>query len=335
MRVAILGLGSWGTALAVLLAREGHEVHGWTHDPKQRRLLSADRENRKYLPDIVLPPSLHIEDGIGPAMAGAEVILFAVPSHAVREISVAAAADIPAGAPVVNVAKGLEEGTLLRMSEVLGQVFHDQGRPDVPVVSLLGPSHAEEVSRDHPTALVVASLDERAAETSQALLSCGTLRVYTSPDLVGVELAAGLKNVIAIAAGVSVGVGYGDNTMGALVTRGLAEMTRLGVARGGRLETFAGLSGLGDLVTTCISRHSRNRYVGEEIGRGRAPEEVLGGMSMVAEGVRTARACRDMARVAKVEMPIADQVYEVLFEGKNPRAAIRDLMHRNPKAELS
>ncbi len=333
--MAILGLGSWGTALACILARDGHDVHGWTHDPEQRRKLAADRENRKYLPGIAFPTSLRIEDTIGGVMTGAAVLLCAVPSHAVRDVSGAAAAAIPAGVPVVNVAKGLEESTLFRMSEVLDQVLREHGRTDVPIVSLLGPSHAEEVSRDHPTALVAASADARAAAVTQELLSSETLRVYTSPDLVGVELAAGLKNVIAIAAGISVGVGYGDNSMGALVTRGLAEITRLGVARGGRAATFSGLSGLGDLVTTCISRHSRNRYVGEEIGRGRTPEEVLGGMSMVAEGVRTTRACRDMARNAGVEMPIADQVHEVLFSGKNPRSAIRDLMQRDPKPELS
>jgi len=335
VRVGILGLGSWGTALAALLAREDHDVRGWTHDPEQRVRLRADRENRKYLPGIPLPGALTIEETIGGVVAGAAVILFAVPSHAVREIAAAAAADLPARAPVVNVAKGLEEGTLLRMSEVLDAVFAAEGRRGVPIVSLLGPSHAEEVSRNHPTALVAASGDAAAAETAQDLLSGETLRVYTSPDLVGVELAAGLKNVIAIAAGISTGAGFGDNTMGALVTRGLAEITRLGVARGGRAETFAGLSGLGDLVTTCISRHSRNRYVGEEIGKGRTPEEVLAGMTMVAEGVRTTRACRDLARKAGVEMPIADQVHEVLFAGKNPRAAIRDLMQRDPKAELS
>jgi glycerol-3-phosphate dehydrogenase (NAD(P)+) len=335
VKIGILGLGSWGTALAALLARNGHQVHGWTHDPEQRRLLRAERENRKYLPGVHLPGGVTIEETIGSVVIGAAAVVFAVPSHALREVALMAAPDLPREALVINVAKGLEETSLARMSEILCQVLPDRGGDGSGVVSLLGPSHAEEVSRDHPTALVAASLDPEAARGTQAIFNCETLRVYTSPDLVGVELAAGLKNVIAIAAGISFGVGYGDNSFGALVTRGLAEMTRLGVAMGGRPETFAGLSGLGDLVTTCVSRHSRNRFVGEEIGKGRKPGEVISGMSMVAEGVRTTRAVRGLVARAGIEMPIADQVHEVLFSGKDPRAAIRDLMLRDPKAELS
>jgi glycerol-3-phosphate dehydrogenase (NAD(P)+) len=280
----------------------------------------------------MLPGGIRIEDTIGGVVAGAAAVVFAVPSHALREISEATAPHVTREALVVNVAKGLEETTLLRMSEILARTMP---RVEPGVVSLLGPSHAEEVSRDHPTALVAASSSVDAAREVQGIFNGETLRVYTSPDLVGVELAAGLKNVIAIAAGISFGVGFGDNSFGALVTRGLAEITRLGVAMGGRPETFYGLSGLGDLVTTCVSRHSRNRYVGEEIGKGhRSPQEVIGGMSMVAEGVRTTKAARGLAARAEVEMPITDQVYEVLFAGKDPRAAIRDLMLRDPKAEL-
>lgn len=333
MKVGVLGLGSWGTALAALLARKGVTVAGWTHDPAQRARLAEDRENRKYLPGIALPPGLSIDDTVSGVLAGCAVVVFAVPSHALREVAGAALPLLPPDAVVVNVAKGLEEGTLSRLSEVLAELH--PGGADAPIVSLLGPSHAEEVSRDHPTALVAASLHPEAARTAQALFTGETVRVYTSPDLVGVELAASLKNVIAIAAGISVGVGFGDNSMGALVTRGLAEITRLGMRLGGRPETFYGLSGLGDLVTTCISPHSRNRRVGREIGQGRPPQEVLAGMTMVAEGVRTARATVDLAKRSRVDMPIAEQVRDVLFAGKNPHEAIRELMMRDPKAELT
>lgn len=337
MRVGLLGMGSWGTALALLLARRDHEVRAWTHDPEQRRRLREERENRKYLPGLALPAGVSIEETVPGAVDAAAAVIFAVPSHALRSVAGEAAPAVNPRALVVNVAKGLEEGTLLRMAEILAEIFEAAGREAEArrVVSLLGPSHAEEVSRDHPTALVAASLETLAARRAQDLFNGETLRVYTSPDLTGVELAAGLKNIIAIAAGISFGAGYGDNSFGALVARGLAEITRLGVAMGGRRETFSGLSGLGDLVTTCVSRHSRNRYVGEEIGKGRPPEEVLAGMTMVAEGVRTTRAARDLTRRAGVELPIADQVHEVLFSGKDPRRAIRDLMLRDPKAELS
>jgi glycerol-3-phosphate dehydrogenase (NAD(P)+) len=333
VKVGVLGLGSWGTALAALLARKGMTVSGWTHDPAQRARLSADRENRKYLPGISLPGGLSIDDTVSGVLAGCAVVVFAVPSHALRDVAGVALPNLPTGAVVVNVAKGLEEGSLSRMSEILA-ALHPAGK-DAPIVSLLGPSHAEEVSREHPTALVAASLHPDAARATQELFAGESLRVYTSPDLVGVELAASLKNIIAIAAGISVGVGFGDNSMGALVTRGLAEITRLGVRMGGRPETFYGLSGLGDLVTTCISPHSRNRRLGEAIGRGGRPSDILAGMSMVAEGVRTTRAAVDLAARHGVDMPIAEQVRQVLFEEKNPHDAIRELMMRDPKAELT
>lgn len=330
MRVGVLGLGSWGTALAALLAGR-MEVAAWTHDPAQRACLSADRENRKYLPGVQLPAALRIEDTISSVLSDCSLVVFAVPSHAVRQVATAAAPFLPAGTIVVNVAKGLEENSLDRMSTILTELLP----AETPVVSLLGPSHAEEVSQGQPTALVAASLDPVAARHTQEVFNSESLRIYTSPDLVGVELAAGLKNIIAIAAGISVGVGYGDNTMGALVTRGLAEITRLGTKLGGRPETFSGLSGLGDLVTTCISPHSRNRWVGEQLGKGRAPAEVLNSMVMVAEGVRTTRAGVDLALRHQVDMPIAAAVRGVLDGVKEPRQAIRELMLRGPKAELS
>ncbi len=327
MKVAVLGLGSWGTALAVHLARNGHAVAGWTHDPAQRRALAADRENRKYLPGIAFPEGLTVHDTPADALGGAESTLFAVPSFALRELARAAAPALPAG-PVVNVAKGLEIKTKRLMLQVL-----DEELPGRVAVSLVGPSHAEEVARRHPTAVVAASRDVVAAEAVQALFSDQSLRVYTNDDVLGVELAVSLKNVIALAAGIAAGLGFGDNTLGALLTRGLAEMTRLGARLGARPETFFGLAGVGDLVTTCASRHSRNRRVGEELGRGRPLAEVLAGMSMVAEGVHTTRAARELVRETGTEMPIVERVYAVLFEGEDPREAMRALMTREPKAE--
>jgi glycerol-3-phosphate dehydrogenase (NAD(P)+) len=328
MRVGVLGLGSWGTALAVHLAQGGHPVRGWTHDPAQRGALARERENRKYLPGLPLPESLQIVDDIPSALEGAELILLAVPSFAVREIARDAAARL-AGRPVVNAAKGLESTSHLLMHQVLAEELGAEH----PVASLVGPSHAEEVAQNHPTAVVAASRDAEVALTVQDVFSDESLRVYTNDDLLGVELAASLKNVIALASGIAAGLGYGDNTSGALLTRGLAEMTRLGVALGARPETFFGLAGVGDLITTCTSRHSRNRRVGEAIGRGQSLEQAMAGMTMVAEGVRTTGAARDLAAATRVDMPIVDRVHAVLYEGESPREAIRVLMAREPKAE--
>ncbi len=328
MRVGVLGLGSWGTALAAHLARNGHRVAGWTHDPAQREALRRDRENRKYLPGIALPEPVRIVDRPSEALAGADAALLAVPTFALRETVRAARAGL-AGRPVVNVAKGLEVGSLRLPLEILAEELG----PGAPAVSLVGPSHAEEVAARHPTAVVAASRHPRAGVLAQDLFADERFRVYTNDDAAGVELAVALKNVIALAAGISAGLGYGDNTLGALVTRGLAEMARLGACRGGRPETFFGLAGVGDLVTTAASRHSRNRRVGEAVGRGRPLAEVLAGMSMVAEGVPTTRAARDLARAAGVDVPIVERVYAVLFEGEDPREALRALMTREPKAE--
>ncbi len=328
MRTAVVGLGSWGTALAARLAGNGHAVRGWTHDPGQRAALARDRENRKYLPGLALPESVRIVDTPTEAVREAEAVVLAVPSFAVREVARGLAPEL-LPVPVINAAKGLEVGTL----ELMLQVLSEELGPEQPAVSLVGPSHAEEVARQMPTALVAASVSPDAARTAQDLFSDETLRVYTNDDVVGVELAVSLKNVIALAAGIAAGLGLGDNTLGALVTRGLAEMTRLGAARGARPETFYGLAGVGDLVTTCASRHSRNRRVGEAVGRGESLESVLAGMSMVAEGVTTVRAARDLARRLGTEMPIVDRVYAVLFEGEDPSGAIRTLMTREPKAE--
>jgi glycerol-3-phosphate dehydrogenase (NAD(P)+) len=330
-RVTVLGGGSWGTTLALVLHDNGHRVTVWEFDAVQVAAVLRDGENKKFLPGVRLPEAMRVTDDLESALSEAEVVVFAVPSHVVRSVARSSASALPAGIPVVNVAKGIENETLKRMSEVLSE---ELSRADTDgISSLVGPSHAEEVSRKLPTAVVASSLDYDTAVGTRDLFMTEYLRVYTNTDLVGVELGVSLKNVIAIAAGICDGLGYGDNTKGALLTRGLAEMTRLGVAMGGQPETFAGLSGMGDLITTCMSRHSRNRYVGEAIAEGRTLEEILDSMVMVAEGVRTTRSVAGLSRKLEVEMPICDQMNLVLFEGKPPREAIADLMLRDPKAE--
>jgi glycerol-3-phosphate dehydrogenase (NAD(P)+) len=325
-RVAVLGAGSWGTTLAVHLAAAGHDVSLWGHDPQHLAAVESARENRKFLPGIALPARIKVQPELDRALDGVEFGCFAVPSQAIREVS----SRIASGAAVswICATKGLELGTLKRMSEVLGETLRD---PD-PVI-LTGPSHAEEVSRGIPTSVVAAARDETRARAVQRLYSTERFRVYTNDDVPGCEYGAALKNVIAIAAGVCDGVGYGDNTKGALLTRGLAEMARLGEALGGRRETFFGLTGLGDLIATGMSRHSRNRWVGEELGRGRPLAEVLAGMVMIAEGVHTARAARDLGRAHGIELPITEQVCALLFEGRSPRDAMRALMARDLKRE--
>jgi len=326
-RVCVLGAGSWGTTLAIHLAQSSHTVSIWGNERDELARMDEDRENRKFLPGIRLPDGIKVQPELEGALEGAELTLFVVPSQAVREVAVRVAG-IDRGSLWVSAAKGLEQGTLLRMSEVLLEARNESE----PVV-LTGPSHAEEVSRGIPTSVVAAAHDEgRAQEVQQAFSSQG-FRVYTNDDVVGCEIGAALKNVIAIAAGVCDGLGFGDNTKGALLTRGLAEIARLGVAMGGRRETFFGLTGMGDLITTAMSRHSRNREVGERLGRGERLEQVLGSMWMVAEGVHTARAARDLGRKHGIEMPIAEQVCALLFEGRSPRDALTALMTRDLKRE--
>lgn len=325
--VAVLGAGSWGTTLGVHLALLGHEVALWDIDGAHLSQIDASRENRKFLAGIALPDGIKVQPKLEAALAGAEFTLFVVPSHGMRACAEGVAAT-GARSLWVCAAKGLELGTLKRMTEVLGESLAD---PD-PVL-LVGPSHAEEVSRGVPTSLVAAAQAEERARRVQVVCSSPRLRVYTNRDVAGCEYGAALKNVIAIAAGICDGLGYGDNTKGALLTRGLAEITRLGVALGGRRETFYGLTGMGDLITTAISTHSRNRYVGERLGRGETIEQVLGGMVMVAEGVNTARAALELGRRKGVDTPITEQVCAILLERKDPRAALEALMSRELKSE--
>lgn len=326
-RVCVLGAGSWGTTLAILFAGRAHAVSMWGNESDELARIDESRENRKFLPGIPLPDGIKVQPELEAALEGAELTLFVVPSQAVREVA-ARVAGIDRGSLWVSAAKGLEQGSLLRMSEVLSEA-----RPGAEPVVLTGPSHAEEVSRGIPTSVVAAARDEARARVVQQACSSPGFRVYTNDDVVGCEVGAALKNVIAIAAGVCDGLGFGDNTKGALLTRGLAEISRLGVAMGGRRETFFGLTGMGDLITTAMSRHSRNREVGERLGRGERLEQVLGSMWMVAEGVNTARAARDLGRKHGIEMPIAEQVCALLFEGRSPRDALTALMTRDLKRE--
>jgi len=327
-RVAILGGGSWGTAIACVLARGGHQTAIWTVEPDVARDLAQNRRNAKYLPDVELPPGAAAHTDLSPALEAAEFVVWALPVAVLRAVALQVSSQLPPGAALVSLAKGLETGTHARPTQVLREAL-----PGKPVAALLGPSHAEEVARGVPTTVAACSDDPDTARATQALFHGERFRVYTNDDLPGSEYGTALKNVIAVAAGISDGLGFGDNTKGALVTRGLAEMSRLGVALGGRKETFFGLTGLGDLVTTAFSRWSRNRHVGEELGRGVPLAAVLGSMTQVAEGVPTSRVALELARDRKVDVPIIEQVTAVLFESKSPRDALLDLLARDPRRE--
>ena len=323
--IHVLGAGSWGTAAALVLTANGHDVTLVTRDAARSEEIQRTRENARYLPGVMLPSELSVA-AMESVRSEPEVLVLAVPSHVYRAVAIEAArrwSDVPL---LVSLTKGLEADTQCRMTEVLAETFPTN--TTARVVVLAGPSHAEEVGRGVPTAVVAASHDADAASRVQALFMRPVFRVYTNT-----ELAVALKNVIALAAGLGDGLGLGDNAKGALVTRGLAEITRVGVTLGGRRETFFGLAGVGDLVTTCISRLSRNRRVGEEIARGRSLDDVLAGMHQVAEGVRTTVAVRGLAARHALDVPIAEQVYAVLFANRSPREAITALMTRDPRAE--
>lgn len=332
-RAAVLGAGSWGTTLAVHLAGLGYAVALWDGDGPNLGRMAADRENRKYLPGIALPNSLEVVSDLAAALREAPLVTWAVPSVALRAVARAARPHLVPDALEACATKGLEPAREAgarprRMSEVLSEELGERRR-----ALLVGPSHAEEVCRGVPTSIVAAAERLAWAEDVQRAYFAPRFRIYAQDDLPGVEFGSALKNVIALAAGVSDGLGYGDNTKGALLTRGLAEMSRLGTALGGRRETFFGLSGMGDLITTAISRHSRNRRVGEEMARGRTLEEALAVLGQVAEGVTTAPAARALAEVHGVEVPITREVCAFLFEGKPATAALADLLARDPKRE--
>jgi glycerol-3-phosphate dehydrogenase (NAD(P)+) len=327
--IAVLGAGSWGTTIAIHLHKQKYQVRLWEYFPENVALLDRTRRN-PLLPGIPIPKSLPISNDLKEVLPQADVVILAVPSHTLRALLVNAREFTSPAAYIVNLAKGIEENTIKRMSEIIHEVLQ---HPHEKIITLHGPSHAEEVSREMPTAIVAASTDINSAEFIQELFMTPAFRVYTSSDIIGVELGGAIKNIIAIAAGICDGLGFGDNSKAALITRGLFEIIRIGVTLGAKESTFSGLSGVGDLIVTCNSRHSRNRYVGEEIGKGRKLNDILDGMTMVAEGVHTCRTVHQMAQKYDVLMPIAEQIYYVLFEAKDPRDAVRDLMTRDPVQE--
>ncbi len=329
--VGIVGAGGWGTALAVMLARRGVDVTLWARREQQVIALDRDRENKAYLPGVALPPEIEVTKDLK-AVARHRRIILAVPSQVVATVWRDLVPFVTPDFSVINAAKGLEVGTGMRLSQTLAAVPSPMPKDRIAVLS--GPNHAEEVGRGLPTTSVVASTDIAVAEAWQDILMGPEFRVYTNEDVIGVELGGALKNVIALAAGISDGLGFGDNTKAALITRGLAEMARLGAAMGANVLTFSGLAGMGDLIATCTSGHSRNTRAGRRIGMGEPVDAILGATSMVIEGVPTCRAALGLALRNGVEMPITTAVGEVLFSGKSPSNAVSELMGRGPKDEF-
>lgn len=331
MKITVLGAGSWGTTLALVLVGNGHDVELWTYKKEQAALMKEKHENPQFLPGVVLPPQLKIVNDIEAACSKREMIVAAVPSQFLRSV-LTRIADLDLTHTIIcNVAKGIENATYMTMSEVMLDVLEHEKKGNLAILS--GPSHAEEVSKQIPTAVVAASFKEKTAKAVQEAFLTPYFRVYLNDDIRGVELGGALKNVIAVAAGISDGAGFGDNTKAAIMTRGIYEITRLGVKLGAQPRTFAGLSGVGDLIVTCMSRHSRNRYVGEQVGKGIPLEHVLKEMVMVAEGVATAKSALELEKKYNVELPIITAVHRVLFEGKDARTATQDLMTRDTKGE--
>jgi glycerol-3-phosphate dehydrogenase (NAD(P)+) len=331
MSVAVVGAGSWGTAVAALVAANTPTTL-WARRSELAAKIDADHENADYLPGITLPPELRATSDLEAACDGAEVVVLGLPSHGFRSVLEAAEPLIGAHVPVISLSKGVEQGTLRRMTEVVADVLTDHDPSRIGV--LTGPNLAKEVAAGQPTASVVATGDAEVAESLQRLFLGPTFRVYTNPDVVGCEIAGACKNVLAIGAGIADGLGYGDNTKAALMTRGLAELARLGVALGGDPLTFAGLAGMGDLIATCSSPQSRNRHVGVQLGQGRALDQVVAEMNMVAEGVKSTAAVIELARRHDVDMPLASFVGRVLYEGARPADLVPELMLRKAKPEL-
>lgn len=329
--LAIIGGGSWGTALSIILSPRFPRIRLWVYEQDLARRMSRLRENDIYLPGFQLPSNVTVETEFGEALEAADVVLGVMPSHHARKLYAEMLPYLQPSMLVVSASKGLEEGTLRRISEVIREVVGKRFEPRVAVLS--GPTFAREVARGEPAAVVVSSANLESAKTLQLAFSGPTLRLYTNTDMIGVELGAALRNVVAIGAGVCHGLDLGNNTMAALITRGLAEITRLAVAMGGKPRTLAGLAGLGDLVLTCTGNLSRNRTVGMKLARGHNLDEILASTQMVAEGVRTTYAAIELARRCKVEMPITQQMHEMLRHGKPPRDAVRELMERSLKRE--
>ena len=328
--IGVIGAGSWGTALAVLLCGNGHEVTLWSIIEDEVHTLQTKRENPDKLPGVKLPEKIEVTSDLEKAVSGKQVLVLAVPSPYVRSTAHTMKPYVAEGQIIVNVAKGIEEDSLKTLSQVIEEEI-----PQALVAVMSGPSHAEEVGRGIPTTIVVGAHDRKTAEYLQGIFMNEGFRVYTSPDVLGIELGAALKNVVALAAGIADGLGYGDNTKAALITRGIAEIARLGTAMGGKVETFSGLSGIGDLIVTCASMHSRNRRAGILIGKGYSYEEAMKEVKMVVEGVYSAKAAVRLAEKCGVQLPIIEQVNAVLFEGKRADEAVKDLMLRDKKIENS
>lgn len=329
-KIGIIGAGSWGTALSKVVADNGHAVTVWSIVESEIEMLKAEHEHKDKLPGVKLPESIVYTTKIEEAITGMDVCVLAVPSPFTRSTSKMMAPYVTEGQILVNVAKGVEEKTLMTLSEIIEEEI-----PTAEVCVLSGPSHAEEVGRGLPTTVVVGSKHRKTAEYLQGIFMNEVFRVYTSADMLGIELGGALKNVIALAAGVADGLGCGDNTKAALITRGIAEITRLGLAMGGKAETFSGLTGIGDLIVTCASMHSRNRRAGILIGQGKTMEEAMDEVKQVVEGVYSAKAASGLAKKYQIEMPIVDKVNEVLFEGLSAKQAMKELMLRERKEEIS
>jgi glycerol-3-phosphate dehydrogenase (NAD(P)+) len=329
-RIVILGAGGMGTALALLFGKTAPDVRLWSRDPAHAQDFASTRVNARHLPGIKVPESVMITAECSEAALGADLIVAAIPTSYLRATLARVAPVLPSGVPILSVVKGIELGSFARPSELIDQTIGPR-----PIAVLSGPSHAEELARGLPASVVVSGADESLNEQIRNALSHDAFRVYTSTDALGVELAGALKNILGIAAGICDGLGSGDNAKAALITRGLVEITRLGVELGARRETFFGLAGVGDVITTCYSPFGRNRSVGERIGRGETLDHILGEMINVAEGVPTTRSVHSLALKRGVEMPITSELYQILFEGKPPRSAVTDLMVREPKVEWS
>ena len=330
-RIGVIGAGSWGTTLANLLAEKGLPIDLWVFEEELFRVMQEKRVNEFFLPGIALAENLRFTPSLEEAFTSKQILICAVPSHAVREVFSKGRPYLKEGALIISATKGLEDQTCSTVSAVLREILGPTLRSQIACLS--GPSFAKEVACKFPTAVAASATRPEAARRAQILFVTPYFRIYTNPDMIGVELGGATKNVMAIAAGASDGLGFGHSSRSALITRGLAEMTRLGVRMGADARTFFGLAGLGDLVLTCTGSLSRNRTVGLELGKGRKLDDILRGMRMVAEGVRTTKALKALARERKVEMPITDKVYEILYEGKDPREAVSELMARDPRSE--
>ncbi len=328
-KVGILGAGAWGIALGMVLHKNGNNVTMWTCVDKEAEMLKNEREHKISLPGVILPEDMAVTQDLTEAVTEKDLIILAVASKYTRETAAKLKGLVPQGQKILNVSKGIEDTSLMTLSEIIEEEI-----PGVDVSVLSGPSHAEEVGRQIPTTVVVASKTRETAEKIQEMFMNSVFRVYTTPDVLGVELGGSLKNVIALAAGAADGAGYGDNTKAALITRGIAEIARLGVKMGGNVETFYGLSGMGDLIVTCASMHSRNRRAGILIGQGKSMEDAMAEVQAIVEGVYSAKAAYRLAQKYDVSMPIVEQVNAVLFEGKNVKQALVDLMNREKRDEI-